>query len=201
MSPSIDRSKVETAISYDDYYQLLLDLFEEGKTTGADQSESLLEYAGLNLQRMKRIQKTFQLSDESKKALKNKRFNMIWLVLTEGWCGDAAQNLPIMNSIAKHAEGIELKTILRDEHLDLMDQFLTNGGRSIPKLIALDKDSLEVLFTWGPRPAYAQQMLAEFKKDEKKAYNQFAKEMQLWYAKDKGGSTEKELISLLMQNS
>jgi hypothetical protein len=176
---------------------MLEDLFAEGKTTGLDQSESFLEYAGLNLQRMRRITKTFQLSDESLKSLADKKFNMIWLVITEGWCGDAAQNLPIMNSIAEHAQGIELKTILRDEHLDLMDQFLTNGGRSIPKLIAMDKDSKKVIFTWGPRPAFAQEMLLEFKKDESKAYNQFAKEMQLWYAKDKGRTTIAEIMALV----
>jgi hypothetical protein len=119
------------------------------------------------------------------------------LVITEGWCGDAAQNLPILNTIAEAIEGIDLKLILRDEHLDIMDQFLTNGGRSIPKLIAIEKESNEIIGVWGPRPYKAQQMMVEFKENPTVEYSEFVKEVQLWYARDKGKSVEKEIIDLL----
>ena len=64
--------------------------------------------------------------------------------------------------MAEVNSNINLQLVLRDENLELMDLFLTNGGRSIPKLIALDKD-LNILFTWGPRPQTATNMVLDYK--------------------------------------
>lgn len=188
---------LEKAMSYADYISLLNHLFERGLTTGEKQSESLLEYAKINLQRMKRLDKTGKLLPELIEELKNLKNNQLWLVISEGWCGDAAQNLPFLNKIAEASPKIELQIILRDENLDLMDQFLTNGGRSIPKLIALNKQSLEVLGTWGPRPAVAQEMMMEFKKQEGADYSNFQRDMQIWYTQDKGQHLQREFIDLL----
>lgn len=190
--------KLAASMNYTDYIQLLEDLFAEGKTTGKNQSEAMLEYASLNLQRMRRIQKTYHVSEETLSKLSTKNHQMIWLVITEGWCGDAAQNIPILNKLAEAIEGIDLQLILRDEHLDLMDQFLTEGSRSIPKLIAVDKNSRDVLFTWGPRPAVAQQMMVDQKHNPTLSSEEFKKSLHLWYARDKGASTEKELVDLIL---
>lgn len=189
----ITKELINEAMDYDTYNTLLIDLFEEGKTTGNDQSEAMLGYAKMNLQRMKRLNKTVQLTDELASLVSKNKREMIWLVLTEGWCGDAAQNIPIFNEIAKQNSNIELKLILRDENLDVMDEFLTNGGRSIPKLIALEKESLEIVGTWGPRPAPVQEMVTEFNKTDGD-YSEFVKVVQLWYAKDKTLTMQSELI-------
>jgi hypothetical protein len=146
---------------------------------------------------MKRLNKTIQLQHELLEVLTSFNRKVTFLVLTEGWCGDAAQNIPVLHKIAEQAENIELKLLLRDQNLPVMDAFLTNGGRSIPKLIAVDTNSLAVIGTWGPRPEAAQFMVSEFKKIKDGDYSEFVKEVQLWYARDKTIAMQKELIALL----
>lgn len=191
------KSKLPEAMSYEEYFALLEDLYAQGKTTGADQSDSMLEYAALNLHRMKRISKTYQIDEQTKTNFQTLPKNYTWLVLTEGWCGDAAQILPILNKLADKSSSIELKVLLRDQHLDLMDQFLTNGARSIPKLILINNDNGEIEGSWGPRPKENQEMVMEFKRNSDMSYTEFSKKVQLWYAKDKGKSIEKEICQLM----
>src|SRR5690606_18563271 len=90
-----------------------------------------------------------------------------WLVLTEAWCGDAAQSIPFMVKAASHSPLVDIRFILRDEHPRVMDGYLTHGGRSIPKLIALQNENLEELFTWGPRPQVLQQQYLAYREDAK----------------------------------
>ncbi|WP_435261518.1 thioredoxin family protein [Tenacibaculum sp. nBUS_03] len=148
MKEIIEKS-LSKAMSYDDYRGLVDKLIKEGKSTGENQSEDLLNYSVLNDKRMKRLDKTLHLSSDSIENVKKVTEKQTWLVLTEGWCGDAAHNLPMINKIAKENSNIDLQLVLRDENLELMDSFLTNGGRSIPKLIVLD-DEKNVIGTWGP---------------------------------------------------
>lgn len=197
VSTVIAQEVLQQAMSYEAYMTLLLKLLAEGKTTGTDQSEAMVGYGKMNVQRMKRLNKTIQLQEELKDVLNDISKKMTFLVITEGWCGDAAQNVPVFQKLAENSDNIEVKLILRDEHLEIMDAFLTNGGRSIPKLIAIDAESLKVIGTWGPRPEAAQFMVTEFKKIENGDYSEFVKEVQLWYAKDKTIAMQNELISLL----
>jgi len=193
----ITETMLASAMSYDTYMHLLIDLMAEEKTTGNDQSEAMVGYGKMNVQRMKRLNKTIQLQPELLDVLTSFNRKVTFLVLTEGWCGDAAQNIPVLHKIAEQAENIELKLLLRDQNLPVMDAFLTNGGRSIPKLIAVDTNSLAVIGTWGPRPEAAQFMVSEFKKIKDGDYSEFVKEVQLWYARDKTIAMQKELIALL----
>ena len=158
----IIENSLQTAISYKGYRSLVRNLLTEGKSTGPEQSEDLTNYSMLNDRRMKRLDKTIKISEETIQEFQKVKQPQTWLVLTEGWCGDAAQSLPILNKIASDTANIDLKIVLRDENLDLMDLFLTNGGRSIPKLIALDKDN-NVLDLWGPRPTIATKMVVAYK--------------------------------------
>ena len=126
----------EKGISFDDYFALSQQYANEGKTSGEDQSESLVQYSKLNFSRMKRLVKTAKLSEEILSKLSEIQTPQKWLLISESWCGDAAQNLPFFNLMASANENIELRIVFRDENLELMDEYLTNGGRSIPKLIA-----------------------------------------------------------------
>lgn len=193
---NIIENSTKKGISYNEYRKLVSSLLEEGKSTGADQSDSLLNYSMLNDRRMKRLDKTIQLSEETIAKIKDVTEPVTWLVLTEGWCGDAAQTLPIINKIADKSDYIDLKIVLRDEHEDLMNQFLTNGGKSIPKLIALDKNN-DVLDSWGPRPSIPTKMVADYKKEHGQLDADFKKDLQVWYNKDKGENTQKDMIKLL----
>lgn len=187
---------LEKGISYKAYRKLVSDLLVEEKSTGPNQSEALFKYSLLNDRRMKRLDKTSKLNEEVKVNVKNINSPQTWLVLTEGWCGDAAQNLPVLNKMAEENSNIDLQVVLRDENLELMDEFLTNGGRSIPKLIALDEDK-NVLFTWGPRPTAATKMIADYKKEHGVVDAKIKEDLQRWYNKDKGLNVQEDIIDLL----
>ncbi|HAA13576.1 MAG TPA: thioredoxin family protein [Cytophagales bacterium] len=192
----ITTQDLSKAYSYEEYRDLIDRLYLEDKTTGTNHSEAYLHYTKLNVARMRRLDKTVTLNEDLLEILPSLP-PMNWVVLTEGWCGDAAQNIPVLEKIAEAAEGkISLSYLLRDENLPIMDEYLTNGGRSIPKLIALHKETGEELGTWGPRPEPVQQMVMEFRKEPNGDYKQFVEVVQKWYAKDKTQAMQQEMVSL-----
>ena len=191
------KNYIEESMTFAEYIKLIDDLLLDGKTTGENQSEAMFNYGKLNRQRMHRLEKTVKLSDSVKEKARNVERKMIWLIITEGWCGDAAQNIPTIEKIAaENAEKIETRYVLRDENLELMDKYLTYNARSIPKLIALDAETLEELGTWGPRPQVAMNYFFEMKKNglEKP---QMMENIQRWYLQDKEQSLQKEFEALL----
>lgn len=187
------------AYSYPEYEKLIHNLLVENKTTGPNQHPKLVKFTEVNQHRMVRIAKTLQLLPEINQTLKQLNRNLLWVVLTEAWCGDAAQNIPVMAKIADASGGkIELKLLLRDENPQLMDQYLTNNTRSIPKLICLDATNGQELGTWGPRPAKAQELVETLKANPEISKEEFLQSVQLWYAKDRTLSTQYEFAALLL---
>lgn len=195
MKDIIKKSLVNT-LSYIAYKDLVSRLLAEGKSTGLNQSEFLTNYSMLNDRRMKRLDKTVKLTESTTSFISKVDKKQTWLVITEGWCGDAAQNLPVIHKMASINENIDLKLVLRDDNLELMDLFLTNGGRSIPKLVALD-EKLDVLFTWGPRPTIATKMVADYKEKHGELDAQFKQDLQVWYNKNKGVNVQEDFVALL----
>ncbi|TPE43776.1 thioredoxin family protein [Pontibacter mangrovi] len=183
------------AISYTQYRDMIDKLLAEHKTTGTNHSEVMVEYTRMNMHRMRRVEKVI-LEDELVEMMLSVRTRMTWVVLTEAWCGDAAQCLPAIVKIADASPLIEVKLLLRDENPEIMDAYLTDGGRSIPKLIALDADTMEVLGTWGPRPEPAQQLFLDMKA-QGADYSVFAEKLHAWYAKDKSRALQQEFKELI----
>jgi hypothetical protein len=190
------KSYVEKSHTFAEYLKLIDNLLAEGKTTGENQSEAMFYYGKLNRQRMKRLEKTVELNESLKEAARKNNRKMIWLIITEGWCGDAAQNIPIIEKIAAENTNIETRYVLRDENLELMDRYLTHGARSIPKLIALESETFEEIGVWGPRPQAAMDYFFEMKADglEKP---QMMENMQRWYLQDDEQSLQAEFETLL----
>lgn len=149
----------------------------------------------LNLARSYRIQKTFEASEMIKKVVEKIDALQLWMVLTEDWCYDSAQNLPYTAKLTEINPKIDLRILFRDDNLDIMDLYLTNGTRSIPKLIAFDENGNE-LFQWGARPAKAQELVNELK-SKGMSKEEYIEKLHLWYAKDKGQELEKEFIQVL----
>ncbi len=189
---------IEKSMTFAEYVSLIDGLLADGKTTGPNQSEAMFDYAKLNKHRMDRLDKTVELAENVRSAAKSLDRKLIWLILTEGWCGDAAQNLPVIEKIATESDNIETRYLLRDENLDLMEQFLTDGARSIPKLIAIDAGTLEVLGTWGARAKPAQELFQELKNRgvEKPL---IMENLQRWYNADKSRSIQAEFETLLKE--
>jgi len=194
---SIITESIKQSMSYADYKELVKNLSESNSTTGNEKTEALANYTKLNDKRMKRWDKTIKITDDAKASIKGFNKSITWLVITESWCGDAAHIMPVMNKVADINEHISFKVVLRDENLDLMDAFLTNGGRSIPKLIMIDNASNEVLDTFGPRPSEATNNVNKFKEENGGLTPEFKEDLQRWYNKNKGQNIIDDLIKML----
>jgi hypothetical protein len=192
----IEPGYLEKAMTFEGYTRLIDELLVEGRTTGPDQSEAFIHYTQLNQQRMRRLGKTFVLLPSAGALIQKITLPQTWLVLTEAWCGDAAQSVVIMHALALLNPLIDLRFLLRDENPELMDHYLTNGvSRSIPKLIGLDTATLEELFTWGPRPVALQDLFMKMRSDGME-YHAIKEELQRWYNKDGTVTIQMELSAL-----
>ena len=196
MNNTLIPNSLEKAISYSQYRTLIKTLLIQEKSTGLVQSDDLLNYSILNDKRMDRLDKKIVISTESQESINNLKNNFTFLVIAEGWCGDAAQIMPILNKIAVASSKIELKIVFRDENPELMDEFLTNGGKAIPKTIIVDSNN-KVINSWGPRPSVATRMVQDYKEQNGSLDAEFKKNLQIWYNKDKGANTQEDLIKLL----
>lgn len=193
------KQSVNKAMDYAQYNLLFRQLAEEGRTTG-EQDQEKIEYTKLNFSRSKRLDKTAKISEEAAEAMANISQGQTWLVITEPWCGDAAQTLPFLNKLAENSENVELKLVLRDENLELMDRFLTNGSRSIPMVIILD-ENLEVVQQWGPRSKAATKLVSDYKEEHGTIDDAFKEMIQVWYNNDKGTSLVGDFVETLKVNS
>ncbi len=194
----ITQQHLDKSISFEEYYKLHENQVIEKKTSGENQSEALINYTKLNFSRLKRVYKTTLPSKEVLETVNCLNEKMIWLVITETWCGDAAQNIPVFAKVAETNPAISLRLIFRDENLDIMDNYLTNGGRAIPKLICLD-ENLKVLGSWGPRPEFIQTWFNEEKVKPNANMEELKIEMQQKYNHDNGQTTQKELVVLMQK--
>lgn len=190
---------IKNAYTYEEYREMIDELLDQDKTTGDNHSEAMVNYTKMNAHRMNRLDQRMQLSDSLIEQIKQVNQEWIWLVLTEAWCGDAAQNIPAIVKMAKQNDNIDIRFILRDENLDIMDEYLTNGGRSIPKLVCLDAENLEEIGTWGPRPQIAQQKAMEWKEDESIGKKEWAENLHKWYSKNKTTDLQAEFEELIQQ--
>ena len=194
MNDFLVENKNNVGIDFKLYKEIFIKQVEEPNLL--DQNElKFFEYRKLNLQRTNRLEKTFVPSDSLINLIDKIDKHQTWVVITESWCGDSAQNLPIIAKVAALNDNINLRIVLRDDNLEIMDQYLTNGSRSIPQLVVFDQENNE-LFQWGPRPAEAQNLYNRLKNEgvEKSEIN---KELQLWYGRNRGKEVERELIALL----
>ena len=196
-NPKFFRNKFENALSYSEYKNLVLRLADERDTTGTEKSEGRVNNTKLNAVRMKRWDNTIEILPGMVEITMDLKRDYAWLVLTESWCGDSAQNIPAINKIAELSDNIGLGFIFRDENPELMDCCLTSGTRSIPKLISVDKSNWSYMGTWGPRPEPAQEMMREHKRTKQKELAEVQKDIAIWYTKDKCETIQKEFIELI----
>lgn len=184
--------------SYDEYVEISRLQAERGETSGPNQSDSLIGYTKLNWARMRRLNKTAQLSEQTLDTLAHIDRSITLVFITETWCGDAIQLAPFVARMTGASPKLDARFMWRDQAPHLIEEFLTNGGRSIPKVIALDEAG-DALFTWGPRPAPLQKIYDAWRAEEgpKPPYTEFSAELQKWYIQDKGASIQAEWNALL----
>ena len=190
------------SFTYSEYKTFFEELVMQGSTTGSNQSDRLIQYTKLNLSRSKRVDKNFKPLKETSDFFKDFNREIKLKIITEPWCGDAAQIVPALAGLAELSEKIETEIVLRDENEELMNQHLTNGGKAIPVAIIIDAKNNETLGHWGPRPVVAQQMVMDYKakpENERPKFDDFVQEMQQWYNKDKTASIQNEVIQKLIE--
>lgn len=196
---NIIKKALESAFSYNEYRNLVTELLTQKKVTGNEQSEDLVNYTELNETRMNRLDKTIKVPIKINEDFQKLERKYIWLTIAEGWCGDAAQIVPVLHKIAEASDNIDLQLVFRDENDDLMNLFLTNGSKSIPKVIILDAETKEVAGSWGPRPEPARKLIVDYKAEHGVVDETAKVELQKWYLKDKGLSTITELLDLVQE--
>jgi thiol-disulfide isomerase/thioredoxin len=194
---SLVKESLSKAFSYQDYREQVATHVEYGTSSGPDKSEALSNYTLLNNSRMKRLDKTMKIEEEVLEKFKQYHKNVTWLVLTESWCGDAAHAMPVMNKLVEQAKNLDLKILYRDENKELMNRFLTNGTMSIPKLIAFDNETQEVINDWGPSPLMIMNKTKDFKAANATLTTEFKKEIQIWYNQNKGKCIARDLLKLI----
>lgn len=195
----IIKNSLKNSLTYSDYRDLVKRLSEQNATTGLEQTEALINFTKLNEKRMKRWDKTLKVSEKAQTKIAEFTQNITWLVITESWCGDAAHVLPAINKVAELNNHINLKIVLRDENLALMDLFLTNGSRSIPKLIMIDDETGDVLNTYGPRPSEATSFVNRYKAKYGTLTPEFKEDLQHWYNNDKGQNIINNITEMLCE--
>ncbi|WP_340153354.1 thioredoxin family protein [uncultured Marivirga sp.] len=197
--PEISTSKkveaFKKAIDYASYRNLIKSLLAENQTTGDNHSEAMINYTFMNDRRMDRWDKKIDLDADLVNIMKGLP-PMKWMVITEAWCGDAAQNIPFLAKLAKENQNIDLRFIMRDANLEIMDQYLTNGARSIPILIVMDQDFND-LATWGPRPTPVQNMVIDAKKKTDLDQTAFIESIHKWYAVNKNQTIAEEFKEII----
>ncbi|MFD2572118.1 thioredoxin family protein [Spirosoma soli] len=190
---------IASALTYDQYISLSKDLFAQGRTTSEAPSYNtpeILGYTKLNLHRMSRLDKLTVVSNDLKAAMAKVSEPWVWLVLTESWCGDAAQAVPVLHQMAEQSSHVQIRFLLRDKNPDVMNAYLTNGGKSIPKLICLRASDLTEIGTWGPRPAGLQALMNNWR-TEQLPLSEAVERAQRWYNEDRTQSIQQELLALV----
>lgn len=183
---------LKDSLTWDEYISHIKNTIESG-----DKSDDKYQYYSLNLARTERLLKKTELNNEQKEKLSKLKKEIILIAISEGWCGDAAQILPVVETLVKESDKLSSVVVLRDSN-DLIDSYLTNGGKAVPIIIGVDKNTKEEIFKWGPRPLWATPILKEYKAN-KINHEQFGLELQKRYNKDKGNSIINELLEKLLE--
>ena len=185
---------IDKGMSYIEYFRSIEDLVSSQTTSGHEVTSERVEYTKLNLHRMKRLN---DAKLENTPILIKTPISAA--IITEAWCGDSAQNIPWLEHFFNNCSPkITSKYFYRDEHPELMNQFLTNGSRSIPKCIFYNEQSGEVLGTWGPRPEEIKNWLSKLRAENPDMpKHDWEIELHKYYTKNNGAAIISDLNELI----
>lgn len=154
-------------------------------------------YIPLNKSRFARNLKQGLITQELAEVIRSINEKQDWIIITEPWCGDAAQIVPYLFNMAELNPLINVVVQLRDSNSEI-DSYLSDGKMSIPKLIVRNKEVAD-LFVWGPRPQVLETIYLELK-NKNENIDDVKTILQKWYNEDKGQSLQLELLELLSTN-
>lgn len=194
-TPVLSAEQLATGLSYPAYRQHIAEVLADPSPT--EQVAKMLPYYRQAVDRMNQIAPTVALLPELQVALGQLKRQYIWAIITEGWCGDASHTVPVIEAVAQASGGhLDTRYFLRDSHPDLIDRYLTNGGRAIPIAVVLHADTLTEAGVWGPRPAPLQAIHQEMKAKET-PFKEVITTVNNWYDEDATRTTQQELLALV----
>lgn len=195
---TLDQKKIRT-YSYKEYMELTETYSKLGETSGNEKTEDKISVTKLNFVRMTRMNKTVKVDEQLIEVIRNFPGKQCWTVITEAWCGDGAQNIPALAKIAEASDGkINFQLVFRDDNPSFMNQYLTNGGQAIPKLIARNESGAD-LFCWGPRPAGASAIMQNWKANPQGvAKSEVMTTMHKWYIQNNHQDLMNEIRMLIL---
>lgn len=194
--PIISSETLKNSVPFETFFKMMETWVAQGATSGPKQEDGLIKITELNLARIKRLEKQVVVMPEAFLAIQNITKPMHWFVMLEGWCADAAQSISAMHKMAALNPLISLHIIFRDENPTVMDAFLTNGSRSIPKLIFTDAQ-FNILGHWGPRPQVLSALIVAWKKDTSLSKDDVSTKIHQWYTADKTIAVQQEIVQIL----
>lgn len=191
-------TKAEKNYTYQEYRFKINEFVNANSCSGDDQSSDRIDFTRLNNYRMDRIEKQYKINDEFLLYLEDLNCQMNWVLIAESWCGDAAQTLPVIAKIADMTPNITLQIIFRDDNPEIMNEYLTNGGKAIPKLICFNKTTGDEVGAWGPRPSRIKTIVNDYKINHpESSHEEFLIKLHLWYGRDRGESVQKDFVKLI----
>ena len=193
----LEAQKIINVYSYSEYKELMNKLIDNKDTTGEEKSAEKIEFTWLNGHRIKRLDKTVQINESLVNCVGKIEQPILITIITESWCGDAAQQIPWFAKLNDINNKVKLQLVLRDENPDFMNNYLTNGSKSIPVIIFSNSNN-EQLYKWGPRPKALQDLIAEWSKTTISKEEKLNK-IHTWYATNKGEALQSELAAIFSQ--
>jgi hypothetical protein len=198
-APVLTADQLATGLSYPAYRQHITEALATQEPDA--KLAKMLPYYRENDARMNRIAPTITLLPELQAAAGQLTQRYIWAIITEGWCGDASETVPIIEAVAAASGGhLETRYFLRDANPDFIDQYLTNGGRAMPIAVVLHADSLTEAGVWGPRPTPLQAIHQDLKAREVPS-KEITAQVHAWYEQDATRTTQQELLALMQRLS
>jgi hypothetical protein len=198
-APVLTAEQFATGLSYPAYRQHIAEVMATPQPD--EQLAKMLPHYQTAVAQMDRVAPTVVLLPELRAALDQLTQPYIWAIITEGWCGDASHTVPIIEAVAEASGGhLATRYFLRDSHPDLIDRYLTNGGRAIPIAVVLHADSLTEVGVWGPRPAPLQAIHQDLKA-RAVPFKEVIATVNAWYDQDASRTTQQELLALMQQLS
>lgn len=179
-------------MNYDEYKRLFDDILNHPNPGPPYNDEKYFNYTKLNRSRMNRSDKYLELNEVLVSHIKNISKPQHWIIITEPWCGDAAHIVSFLIKLTTLNDLVTYDIQLRDSEPSLIENYLTNGSKSIPKLIVRNANNPDDL-VWGPRPKEAME-IAENMKSTNAPSEDIKVALQNWYNHDKGQSLYAELL-------
>ncbi len=202
----ITQDVIDGAMDYATYVAMVKQLVEGYRTAGSEGRDIKHQMTGVNYETILDLERSVILEKETINLLQRQHSELVWVFITEPWCLDSANALPVIHKMAELNSNIELKIVLKSAPPYIIESFPTNNSLSTPKTISLDKFSLITWGTWGPRPEPLQAIvriwLKDMSKEEKEGDSfqvlHYQKLIREWFKRDATKTMQAEMVKSLL---